>query len=204
MLNHVVQYVPHGWTARKERSCPGRRTLSASYIGGTRGESATVVNIAFVLLAACVKPRDFHDPAERVVRGTAWTLEKGTVAPGVAVGGIDADQLLVDVSVAWAPAKHVETSVNLAHFGAGLANVGLRSTLLERERWALGAGVSATWLNTDWMWYLDSVDPDAEGADSGLDIVVIPLYVNSTWSLRDWVDVTGGLSYAHAEAFGSV
>ena len=162
------------------------------------------VSIAFVLLAACIKPRDFHDPAQRAVRGTAWTLEKGTVAPGVAVGGVDADQLLVDASLAWAPVKHVETSVNLAHFGGGLANLGLRTTLLEHERWALGAGVSATWINTDWMWYLDSVDPDAEGADSGLDIVVVPLYVNSTWTLRDWIDVTGGVSYSHAEAFGTL
>ena len=167
-----------------------------------------VVSIAFVLLTACatarVKPRDFHDPAERAVRGTAWTLEKGTVAPSVAVGGVDSAQLLVDVGVAWAPAKHIETSVNLAHFGGGLANLGFRSTLLERERWALGAGASATWVNTDWMWYLDSIDPEATGADSDLDIAVIPLYVNSTWILRDWVDVTGGLSYTHAEAFGTV
>jgi hypothetical protein len=161
------------------------------------------VSIAFVLLAACVKPRDFHDPAQRAVRGTAWTLEKGTVAPGVAVGGVDADQLLVDVSASWAPVKHVEASVNLAHFGAGLANLGLRTTLLEHERWALGAGVSATWVNTNWMWYLDSVDPDAEGADSGLDIVVVPIYVNSTWTLRDWLDVTGGLSYSHAQTVGT-
>jgi len=159
------------------------------------------VSIAFLLLAACIKPRDFHDPAQRAVRGTAWTLEKGTVAPSVAVGGIDADQLLVDAGLAWVPAKHIETHVNLAHFGVGLANLGLRSTLLERERWALGAGVSATWLNTDWMWYLD---PDATGADSGLDIIVLPLYVNSTWSLRDWLDVTGGLAYSHAEAIGTV
>jgi len=170
----------------------------------TRGDSATIVSIAFLLLAACVKPRDFHAPAERVVRGTAWTLERGTVAPGLGVGGVDSDQLLVDAGVAWAPAKHVETSVNLAHFGGGLANLALRSTLLERERWALGAGASATWVNTDWMWYLDSVDPESTGADSHLDIVVVPLYVNSTWTLRDWVDVTGGLSYTHAEAFGAV
>ena len=162
------------------------------------------VSVVFVLLAACVKPRDFHAPAERMVRGTAWTLEKGTVAPAVAVGGVDNDQLLVDVSVAWAPVKHVETSVNLAHFGAGLANLGLRSTLLERERWALGAGASATWVNTDWMWYLDSVDPEASGGDSGLDLVVVPLYVNSTWTLRDRLDVTGGVSYTHSEAFGTV
>ena len=147
------------------------------------------MSIAFILLAACagarLQQRDFHDPAERAVRGTAWTLEKGTVAPGFAVGGIDSDQLLVDVSLAWAPVKHLETSVNLAHFGGGLANLELRATLLEHERWALGAGVSPTWVNTNWMWYLDSVDPDAEGADQGLSIVVLPVYVNSTWSLRD-------------------
>ena len=167
-----------------------------------------VVSIAFVLLAACatarVKPRDFHDPAERSVRGTAWTLEKGTVAPSVAVGGIDSSQLLIDAGVAWAPVKHVETSVNLAHFGGGLANLGVRSTLLERERWALGAGASATWVNTDWMWYLDAIDPESTAADSDLDIVVFPLYANSTWTLRDWVDVTGGLSYTHAEAYGTI
>jgi hypothetical protein len=151
-----------------------------------------------------VKPRDFHDPAQRAVRGTAWTLEKGTVAPSVAIGGVDTAQLLVDAGVAWAPWKHVEGSVNLAHYGGGLANLGLRTTLLERERWALGAGVAATWLNTNWMWYLDSVDPDAEGADQGLDIVVLPLYVNSTWTVRDWLDVTGGLSYSHAEVLGTV
>ena len=162
------------------------------------------VSIAFVLLAACIKPRDFHDPAQRAVRGTAWTLEKGTVEPSVAVGGVDSAQLLVDAGVAWAPWKHVEGSVNVAHFGGGLANLALRSTLVERDRWALGAGVSATWVNTDWMWYLDSVDPDAEGADSGLDIVVVPLYVNSTWTLEDWIDVTAGLSYSHAEAIGTI
>jgi len=162
-----------------------------------------VVSIAFFLLAACIKPRDFHDPAQRAVRGTAWTLEKGTVEPSVAVGGVDSAQLLVDAGLAWAPWKHVEAGVNLAHFGGGLANLELRTTLLEHERWALGAGVSPTWINTHWMWYLDSVDPDAEGADSGLDILVLPVYVNSTWSLRDWLDVTGGLSYSHAEMFGS-
>jgi hypothetical protein len=162
------------------------------------------VSIAFVLLAACIKPRDFHDPAQRAVRGTAWTLEKGTVAPSIAVGGVDSAQLLVDVGAAWAPWKHVEGSVNVAHFGGGLANLGLRTTLVERERWALGAGLSATWLNTNWMWYLDSVDPEATGADSDLDVVVVPLYVNSTWTLADWIDVTGGVSYAHAEAIGTI
>ena len=162
------------------------------------------MSIAFVLLAACIKPRDFHDPTERAVRATAWTLEKGTVAPSVAVGGVDSAQLLIDAGVAWAPVKHVETSVNLAHYGGGLANLGLRSTLLERERWALGAGVSATWVNTDWMWYLDSIDPEATGADSDLDIVVLPLYANSTWTLRDWIDLTGGLSYTHAAAIGTI
>lgn len=166
------------------------------------------MSIAFLLFAACatarLQPRDFHDPAQRAVRGTAWTLEKGTAAPGFAVGGIDSDQLLVDVSLAWAPVKHLETSVNLAHFGGGLANLGLRSTLLERERWALGAGIAATWVNTDWMWYLEDVDADATGEGTDLDIAVVPLYVNSTWTLRDWIDVTGGLSYTHAEAAGTI
>lgn len=160
-----------------------------------------MLHVAWLLPMACVKPRDFHSPAERVTNGTAWTLEKGTVAPEAGVGGTGATELLVDMGVAWAPVERVETSANIAYFGVGLFNVGFKGTLFESDRWALGGAVSGVWAQGDLMWFLGD---GKEALVAGVDALILPLAVNNTWSVDDAVDVTTGVSYTHSAMLNGV
>ena len=157
--------------------------------------------VAWLLQMACVKPRDFRAPAERMTSGTAWTLEKGTVAPEVGVGGTGSTDLLVDTGVTWAPIKRFETDANVAHFGVGLFNVGLKGTLYESDRWALGGGVAGVWARGDLMWFLGR---GTQALVADLDALVLPLTVNNTWTVDEAVDITTGLSYTHSAILDGV
>ena len=157
--------------------------------------------VAWLLQMACVKPRDFHAPAERMTSGTAWTLEKGTVAPEMGVGGTGTTELLVNMGVTWAPVERLETNANVAHFGVGLFNVGFKGTLYESNRWALGGGVSGVWARGDLMWFL-SEGKRALVAD--LDALVLPLTVNNTWTVDEAVDITTGVSYTHSAIMNGI
>lgn len=165
----------------------------------------TLLRLLLVLLlaglGACVTPRNFADPRQRITEGTAYSLTKGEVRVDAGLVGTEVADAGANVDVAAGFGRSGQVSTNVAHLSLGLVNASLKYTILDRPWFGLGVEGGFLWTRPTLIWLL----PDELSEPlAGIDLFHIPLRVLASFPVASWASLHLGVGYTHAEIVGAL
>lgn len=145
--------------------------------------------------------RNYADPRQRVMHGTAYSLTNREVRIDTGVVGTELADVGANIDVAAGFGRGGQASINLAHLSLGIVNAAVKYTALDRPWFGLGFEGSFLWTRPPLIWLLpdDIADPLA-----GIDLFIIPLKVTTSFPVARWTSVHLGFGYTHAEIVGEL
>ena len=157
--------------------------------------------VVLALLMGCVTTRNFSDPRQRVLHGTAYSLTNREVRIDTGVVGTELADAGANIDVAAGFGRSGHVSTNLAHLSLGLVNAAVKYTVLDRPWFGLGFEGSFLWTRPTLIWLLprDIAEPLA-----GIDLFIVPLKATASFPVANWTSLHLGLGYTHAELVGEL
>ncbi len=152
-------------------------------------------------VAGCLATRNFKDPKERPRKGTAYTLTHKEFNVGVTLLGQNPYDLLLKGEFAAGIGDRWEVGVNLAHAAFGIMNVYGKYNFIDKKWWALGAKLGVTWIHVKAIWAIPEEYRDPLG---NVDILSIPIEIQSSFPVADWVGLHLTVGYLHSQLFGKI
>lgn len=157
--------------------------------------------ILLPFLTGCLATRNFRDPKERPREGTAYTLTHKEFSTGLTLLGQSPYDLFLKVDFAAGIGDQWEVGINLAHAAFGVINVYGKYNFIDKKWWALGAKLGVTWIHVSAVWAIPEEYRDALG---NVDILSIPIEIQSSFPVADWVGLHLTVGYLHSELFGDI
>ncbi len=150
------------------------------------------------LAAGCPKPRDLRSPWDRPVTNTAYTV-RGVQAE-VSVGGSQTPDLGARVGITAGLGPRAQVDVNVGHLALGVANGGVRGTLVEQGSWALALDARVLTTSPRLMWYLPS---ELRNDLGGIGLLTLPVGLYSSQRFGRHLVASLGVGYEHSAVGGS-
>ncbi|NJK32758.1 MAG: hypothetical protein HC927_10300 [Deltaproteobacteria bacterium] len=160
---------------------------------------ARVWVIALALTCACVHPRNFRSPRERLTTRSAYA-ETARVRLDVGLLEVDSQPFVVNlgVTVAALPSR-LDLSINLAHGLAGIASLQSKFTLYDSRWYALGGRVGLTYMNPRTLWFLPK---DLRRELGGVHLLSAPIELWNSFPLLPWFGFHLGVGYRATGVWG--
>ena len=144
--------------------------------------------------AAAEELTGLRSPEQRSVRHSAYALPTGMWSFEPAVLGVTGEDVYGSLGIRHGFGAGFELEVNLAHYAAGLFNIGGHWSFLDTKHIALSAAVGFTFGHGAWIW---PVDPVLRDVLEDTDLFTIPFELTATAPVLDWLqlDLSVGARY---------
>lgn len=152
-----------------------------------------------MISAACVHPRNFRAPNERMTPHTAYA-EHARARVDVDLLGVDVQRLALNAGVTVAAVRsRLDFSLNLAHGAAGVASVQSKFTMVDTRWYGLGGRVGLTYLTPRTMWFLPK---DLRLELGTFNMLSVPIELWSSFPIAYWFAFHLGLGYQRGALWG--
>jgi hypothetical protein len=142
---------------------------------------------------------DVTSPAGRDITDTAFSLPKGVWEVQVGILGVSTNDLFGNVGIYRGFGHGIQLGANLLHAGAGLFNLALDWTFLDRERWALAVGFHPSYAHGSWLWLLS----DENEIVGDLDLFILPLSLTGSVLPMPWLQFDLMAEFMDSEVLGN-
>jgi hypothetical protein len=149
---------------------------------------------------ACVHPRDFRSPAERITSHTAYA-EHSRVRVDAELLAPDTQNFVANIGVRVAAIRdRLDFSVNLAHGAIGVVSVQSQFNVYDSRWYAIGGRVGVTYLNPRTFWML----PNGLRQELGsFNLASVPVELWQSFPITWWFGFHLGMSYRNSTIWGS-
>ncbi|GEM_PF-5515923 len=149
---------------------------------------------------ACVHPRDFRSPVERVTEHSAYT-EHARVRLSTDLLASEPQQLIANLGLTATPVRsRLSFSLNLAHATFGILSVRSKFTFYESRWYAIGGLVGFSYLNPQTLWVLPKTLRQELGT---FNLASAPIELWQSFPINHWFGLHLGMSYRSAALWGS-
>lgn len=152
------------------------------------------------LATGCVHARDFRAPDERIIHGTAYTLEKNEARIDAGIVGTGLQELGLNLGVQGGVTKRLQLGANMAHFGLGIVNGQAKVNAVDMRRFGLSVQSGIAYARPQAIWILPKSLRDEFGPGH---LIVVPTTLQTSYPLLDWLQLNLGAGYEYASAFGT-
>ena len=165
------------------------------------GRRASRLLAALALASACVHPRDFQAPGERLTRSTAYA-EQARVRVDTDLLAPDAQRFVANlgVTVAAVP-RHLDFSVNLLHAAIGAVAVQSKFTVLDTRGYGLGGRVGLTYTTPATFYFLPRSLRQTLGS---FHLLSTPIELWQSFPVARWFAGHLGLGYRFGSVWGRI